>query len=61
MVGCVAPSIVASSGSYLWRRTLRVQALIVEDNIQEKDLIDILESESWVSEVMNEKRELTAS
>jgi HTH-type transcriptional regulator / antitoxin HigA len=38
-----------------------VQALIVEDNIQEKDLIDILESESWVSEVMNEKRELTAS
>jgi len=34
---------------------------MVEDNIQEKDLVDIFESESWVSEVMNGKRELTAS
>ena len=61
MVGCVAPSIVASSGSYLWRRTLRLQALIVEDNIQEKDLVDIFESESWESEVMNGNPELTVS
>ena len=37
-----------------------LKALMVEDNIQEKDLVDIFESESWVSEVMNGKRELTA-
>ena len=29
-----------------------LKALMVEDNIQEKDLVDIFESESWVSEVM---------
>ncbi len=38
-----------------------LKSLMVEDNIQEKDLIDIFESESWVSEVINGKRELTAS
>ena len=38
-----------------------LKALMVEDNIQEKDLIDIFESESWVSEVMNGNRELRAS
>ena len=38
-----------------------LKALMVEDNIQEKDLIDIFESEFLVSEVMNGKRELTAS
>ncbi len=38
-----------------------LKALMIEDNIQEKDLIDIFESESWVSEVMNGKRELTVS
>ena len=38
-----------------------LKALMVEDNLQEKDLVDIFESESWVSEVMNGKRELTAS
>ena len=37
-----------------------LKALMVEDNIQEKDLVDIFASESWVSEVMNGKRELTA-
>ncbi|WP_445246312.1 helix-turn-helix domain-containing protein [Microcoleus sp. OTE_8_concoct_300] len=37
-----------------------LKALMVEDNIQEKDLVYIFESESWVSEVMNGKRELTA-
>ena len=37
-----------------------LKALMVEDNIQAKDLVDIFESESWVSEVMNGKRELTA-
>ncbi|WP_333086358.1 MULTISPECIES: hypothetical protein [unclassified Microcoleus] len=29
-----------------------LKALMVEDNIQEKDLVDIFESESWVSKVM---------
>ena len=38
-----------------------LKALMVEDNIQEKDLVDIFESESWVSEMMDGKRELTAS
>ncbi|MBE9095950.1 type II toxin-antitoxin system HigA family antitoxin [Tychonema sp. LEGE 07203] len=38
-----------------------LKALMVEDNIQEKDLVDIFESESWVSEVMNGKREFTAT
>lgn len=38
-----------------------LKALMIEDNIQQKDLIDIFESESWVSEVMNGKRELTVS
>ncbi len=38
-----------------------LKALMVEENIQEKDLVDIFESESWVSEVMNGKRELTVS
>ena len=38
-----------------------LKALMIEDNIQEKDLIDIFESESWVSEVMNGRRELTVS
>ena len=38
-----------------------LKALMIEDNIQEKDLIDIFESESCVSEVMNGKRELTVS
>ncbi len=38
-----------------------LKALMVEDNIQEKDLVDIFESESWVSEVMNGNRELTVS
>jgi HTH-type transcriptional regulator/antitoxin HigA len=38
-----------------------LKALMIEDNIQEKDLIYIFESESWVSEVMNGKRELTVS
>ncbi|MEG5174277.1 transcriptional regulator [Microcoleus sp. B3-D7] len=37
-----------------------LKALMVEDNIQEKDLVDIFESESWVSEMMDGKRELTA-
>jgi HTH-type transcriptional regulator/antitoxin HigA len=37
-----------------------LKALMVEDNIQEKDLVEIFESESWVSEMMNGKRELTA-
>jgi HTH-type transcriptional regulator / antitoxin HigA len=34
---------------------------LMQDNIQEKDLSDIFHSESWLSEVMNNKRELTAS
>ncbi len=34
---------------------------MIEDNIQEKDLVDIFESDFFVSEVINEKRELTAS
>ena len=38
-----------------------LKALMVEDNIQEKDLVDIFESESWVSEMMDGKRELTVS
>ena len=38
-----------------------LKALMVEDNIQEKDLVDIFESESWVSEMMDGKREMTAS
>ncbi|XZN89968.1 MAG: helix-turn-helix domain-containing protein [Microcoleus sp.] len=38
-----------------------LKALIIEDNIQEKDLVDIFESDFFVSEVMNQKRELTAS
>ena len=38
-----------------------LKALMVEDNIQEKDWVDIFESESWVSEMMDGKRELTAS
>jgi HTH-type transcriptional regulator / antitoxin HigA len=38
-----------------------LKALIVEDNIHKKDLVDIFESEFFVSEVMNGKRELTAS
>ncbi|MGB7893429.1 MAG: transcriptional regulator [Microcoleus sp.] len=38
-----------------------LKALMVEDNIQEKDLVDIFESESWVSEMMDGKWELTAS
>ncbi|MFM9266902.1 type II toxin-antitoxin system HigA family antitoxin [Tychonema sp. BBK16] len=38
-----------------------LKALIIEDNIQEKDLVDIFESEFFVSEVMNKKRELTVS
>ena len=38
-----------------------LKALMVEDNIQHKDLVDIFESKSWVSEMMNGKRELTAS
>jgi HTH-type transcriptional regulator/antitoxin HigA len=38
-----------------------LKALMIEDNIQEKDLFDIFESEFWVSEVMNGKRELTVS
>ena len=38
-----------------------LKALMVEDNIQEKDLVDIFKSESWVSEMMDGKRELTAS
>ena len=38
-----------------------LKALMVEDNIQEKDLVDIFESESWVCEMMDGKRELTAS
>jgi HTH-type transcriptional regulator/antitoxin HigA len=37
-----------------------LKALMVEDNIQEKDWVDIFESESWVSEMMDGKRELTA-
>lgn len=38
-----------------------LKALMIEDNIQEKDLVDIFESESWISEVMNGNRELTVS
>ena len=38
-----------------------LKALMVEENIQEKDLVDIFESESWVSEMIDGKRELTAS
>ncbi|MEK0180721.1 MAG: transcriptional regulator [Oscillatoriales cyanobacterium] len=38
-----------------------LKALMIEDNIQEKDLVDIFESDFFVSEVINEKRELTAS
>lgn len=38
-----------------------LKALMIEDNIQEKDLVDIFEPEFCMSEVMNRKRELTAS
>ncbi|HLO48572.1 MAG TPA: transcriptional regulator [Kamptonema sp.] len=38
-----------------------LKALMVEDNIQEKDLADIFLTEFLVAEVLNGKRELTAS
>jgi HTH-type transcriptional regulator/antitoxin HigA len=38
-----------------------LKALMVEDRIQEKDLVDIFSTESLVVEVLNGQRELTAS
>ncbi|MGL5064303.1 MAG: helix-turn-helix domain-containing protein [Microcoleus sp.] len=38
-----------------------LQALMLEDKIQEKDLSDLFHSESLLFEVMDGKRELTAS
>jgi HTH-type transcriptional regulator / antitoxin HigA len=38
-----------------------VKALMVEDNIQEKDLVDIFSTESLLAEVLNGKREMTAT
>ena len=38
-----------------------LKALMVEDNIQEKDLVDIFSTESLLAEVLNGKREMTAT
>ncbi len=38
-----------------------LKALMVEDNIQEKDLIELFKNESLVSDILNGNSELTAS
>lgn len=38
-----------------------LKALMVEDNIQEKDLVELFKNESLVSDILNGKSELTAS
>ena len=38
-----------------------LKALIVEDNIQQKDLVELFKNESLVSDILNGNSELTAS
>jgi HTH-type transcriptional regulator/antitoxin HigA len=38
-----------------------LKALMVEDNIQEKDLVELFKNESLVSDILNGNSELTAS